>query len=92
MTDSYNVDPIHYGGLVVMGRRNRRPSEGWWIVESQLIWSWFSQEELELEVFIGGTNQHTLKRFSRDVLTGLTRASWAKTSLRREVFALFAQL
>ena len=36
-----------------------------------------SQEELELEVFIGGTNQHTLKRFSRDVLTGLTSASWA---------------
>ena len=37
-----------------------------------------SQEKLELEVFIGGTNQHPLKRFSRDVLTGLTLTGWAK--------------
>ena len=37
-----------------------------------------SQEELELEVFIGGTNQHPLKRVSRDVLTGLTLSGWVK--------------
>ena len=76
---AYNEDPIHYGYWVSCNGETEQ--EAFWgaVVGGVSIGLVVSQEELELGVFIGGTNQHPLKRFSRDVLTGLTGgASWAK--------------